>query len=146
MFRGQHRHTIDEKGRLSIPAKFRELLKGDFRSPLFITVLEDCLVAYPADAWSELEQKLNEMPQFDKKVREFRRVFYSPAQECPIDKAGRVLVPPELRDLAGLGRDVVIAGMGATFEIWDAARHEPMMQAGRDSLGEILQGMGDIGI
>jgi MraZ protein len=146
LFRGQHRHTIDEKGRLSIPAKFRDTLAGDLRPALFITVYKDCLVAYSATAWSELEKKLDEMPQFDPKVREFRRVFYSPAQECPIDKAGRVLVPPDLREHAKLDKDVVLAGLGKTFEIWNAASHATMSLAALDKLEETLQSMGDIGI
>ncbi len=146
MFRGQFKHTIDEKGRLSIPAKFRDALDNTFAPPLFVTVLEHCLVAYPADEWRVLEAELNARPQFDKAVRRFRRAFYSPAQDCPLDKAGRILVPPGLRDHAELTRDVVLAGMGNTFEIWDATRHQEIMRADMGDLETILQGMGDIGI
>lgn len=146
MFRGQHRHTIDEKGRLSIPAKFREALEIVFEGPIFVTVLDGCLVAYPADEWRALEAKLNSMPQFDEVIQRFRRVFYSSAQECPVDKAGRILLPPILRERAGLGRDVVLAGMGRKFEIWDAERHETMMNSDLADLKVILKGVGDIGI
>lgn len=146
MFRGQHRHTIDEKGRLSIPAKFREALETAFEAPLFVTVMDNCLVAYPADEWRALEAKLNSMPQFDEKIQRFRRVFYASAQECPLDKAGRILVPPLLRERAGLSKDVVLAGMGRKFEIWDAASHEGMMNSDLALLKDILRGVGDIGI
>lgn len=128
VFRGLHKHTVDEKGRLSIPSKFREALETVFEAPLFITVLDSCLVAYPADEWRVLEAKLLSGPDLDMRLRRFRRHFYSPAQECPVDKAGRILLPPSLREWAGLQRDVTIAGMGRNFEIWDAARHEAMLR------------------
>ena len=128
MFRGLHKHTVDEKGRLSIPAKFREALDSVFEGPLFVTGLGNtCLVAYPADEWRVLEAKLMAGPELDVKLRRFRRHFYSPAQECPVDKAGRILLPPVLRERASLTKDIILAGMGKTFEIWDAARHETMM-------------------
>lgn len=137
---------MDEKGRLSIPAKFREALESAFDAPLFITVLDGCLVAYPADEWRALEATLNSKSQFDEKIQRFRRVFYASAQECPLDKAGRILLPPILRERAGLGKDVVVAGMGRKFEIWDAARHEAMMAADLADLKDILRGVGEIGI
>lgn len=146
MFRGQHRHTIDEKGRLSIPAKYREALESAFEGPLFVTIMDGCLVAYPAEEWRALEAKLNSMPQFDEAIQRFRRVFYASAQECPLDKAGRILLPPILRERAALSREVVLAGMGRKFEIWDATRHESMMSAGLESLEDILKGVGNIGI
>lgn len=146
MFRGQHRHTVDDKGRLSIPAKYREALECAFEGPLFVTVMDGCLVAYPAGEWRALEAKLNAMPQFDEKVQRFRRVFYASAQECPLDKVGRILLPPILRERAGLARDVVLAGMGRTFEIWDAASHEKMMNNDLAVLKDILKDAGDIGI
>lgn len=146
MFRGQHRHSIDEKGRLSVPAKFRETLESAFLGPLFVTVLDGCLVAYPAKEWEALEAKLNSMPQFDEAIQRFRRVFYASAQECSLDKAGRILVPPILRERAGIGREVILAGMGRKFEIWDAARHEQMMTNDLADLKGILKGVGEIGI
>lgn len=133
---------MDEKGRLSIPAKFRESTDCVF----FLTVMDGCLVAYPANEWKALEDKLASMPQFDEKIQRFRRVFYASAQECPLDKAGRILVPPGLRERAGLGKEVVVAGMGRKFEIWDAARHEAMMDNDLSVLKDILKDVGDIGI
>ena len=146
MFRGQHKHSIDEKGRLSIPARFRDALESDFEAPLVVTVFDGCLVAYPSDGWRVLEAELNSRSQFDKNVRRFRRAFYSPAQECPIDKAGRILLPATLRENAGLERDAVLAGMGKTFEIWAADRHKKMTQRNLEDLEDIFQGVGDIGL
>jgi MraZ protein len=146
VFRGQHCHTMDGKGRLSIPAKFRETLESTFSAPLFVTVLESCLVAYPADEWRILEAELLSRSNFDKAIRKFKRVFYAPAQECTLDKAGRILLPPALRERIDLGREVVLSGMGKTFEIWDAKAHEAMMNKEVDDIGETLDSIGDIGL
>lgn len=146
MFRGQHRHTVDEKGRLSIPAKFRDLLGSAFEGPLYVTVLDGCLVAYPADQWRALEAKLDAKGTLDPSVKRFRRTVVAPANECSVDKAGRILLSSELRKKADIQREVILAGMGRTFEIWDAQRHEAMMDANLDDLDDILQGVGDIGI
>ena len=146
MFRGCFEHTIDDKGRLSIPVKFREALETTFSPPLIVTRHKDCLVAYPSDEWRQLESKVAEMPSFDPKLQAFRRFFYAPAQECPIDKAGRVLVPPTLRAFAGLERDVVLAGMGKTFEIWGKERYDAMMADALENFDEIAQGAGERGL
>ncbi len=127
MFRGCYSHTIDDKGRLSIPAKFRDVLENQFTSPLIVTRLKECLVAYPTDRWRVLEARMDELPSFDRNVLWFRRYFYAPAQECPIDKAGRILVPEQLRGDVGLERDVVLAGLGKYFEIWPKDRYYAAM-------------------
>jgi MraZ protein len=146
MFRGCFEHTIDDKGRLSIPAKFREALETTFVPPLIVTRQKDCLVAYPADEWRVLEARMNELPSFDSRVRTFRRLFYAPAQECPIDRAGRILVPPTLRSFAGLERDVVLSGMGKAFEIWSRQRYEGMMADALQDFDSIAQTMGELGL
>ena len=146
MFRGCFEHTIDDKGRLSIPAKYREALETAFVSPLILTRQKDCLVAYPADEWRRLEEKMNEMPSFDPKVQAFRRFFYAPAQECPIDKAGRLLVPPTLRTFAALDRDVILSGMGKTFEIWSKERYEAMTADTLTNFEAISAAMGELGL
>ncbi|MBI5018013.1 MAG: division/cell wall cluster transcriptional repressor MraZ [Deltaproteobacteria bacterium] len=146
MFRGCFEHTIDDKGRLSIPVKFREALDTTFSAPLIVTQKKDCLVAYPIDEWRLLEAKVHEMPTFDPTVETFRRVFLAPAQECPTDKAGRILVPPTQRTFAGLERDVVLAGMGKCFEIWSKERHAAMMDGAVANFDAIAQGMGALGL
>ena len=139
LFRGLHKHTVDEKGRLSIPAKFREALDTVFEGPLFVTGMGTTyLVAYPANEWRVLEAKLMAGPELNVKLRRFRRLFYAPAQECPVDKAGRILLPPVLRVRAELERDIILAGMGKTFEIWDATRYEEMVLKEADNLEELF--------
>jgi len=146
MFRGCYDHTIDDKGRLSIPAKFRDALESSFSAPLFITRKDDCLVAYPSDEWRNLETKMNGLPSFDPRVVNFRRFFVAPAQECPLDKAGRLLVPPHLRAFAALDRDVVLAGMGNHLEIWSKDRHDAAMQAAQANFASLAQAMGEMGL
>ncbi len=146
MFRGCFEHTIDDKGRLSIPARFREALENTFAPPLYLTRQKDCLVAYPADEWRALEARINELPSFDPKVQAFRRFFYAPAQECALDRAGRILVPPTLRAYAGLDRQVVLAGMGKTFEIWAKDRYDAAMEAVAADFDQIARAIGDLGL
>jgi MraZ protein len=146
MFRGCFEHTIDDKGRMSIPAKFREALETTFDPPLIVTRRKDCLVSYPWDEWRVFETRVNELPAFDRKVQKFRRFFYAPAQDCPLDKAGRILVPQTLRQFAGLERDVVLAGMGKTFEIWAKERYDEMMNETLDDYDSIEEAMGEHGL
>lgn len=148
MFRGCFEHTIDDKGRVSIPAKFREALETVFTPPFFVTrqLMDACLVAYPADEWHALETRMSELPSFDPNVQKFRRIFYAPAQECPLDKAGRILVPPTLRSYAGLDRQAVVAGMGKTFEIWDKQRYDQMMGDATENFEGLAEAMGALGL
>jgi MraZ protein len=146
MFRGCFEHTIDEKGRMSIPAKFREALETTFEPPLIVTRKKECLVSYPADEWRIFEAQVNKLPAFDPKFQNFRHFVYAPAQECPLDRTGRVLVPPILRTFAGLEREVVLAGLGKTFEIWSKERYDQMMNAMLDDYDEIAQAVGQFGL
>lgn len=120
MFRGQFLHTVDAKGRVSLPSRFREVLtvNGDARFVLTPAPFDSCLHLYPMRAWEEFEQKVSELPSMDPNAVRFRRVYVSAAVECELDKAGRVLVPPTLRERAHLERDVIWAGMGRTLELW----------------------------
>ena len=122
MFRGRFEHIIDSKGRVSIPAKFRELLAEKYDDRLILTNFDRCLVAYPYEEWRVLEERVSSLSMVKKEVKAFQRFFISGATECPIDKLGRILVPPTLRDYAQLGRNVVFAGMLRKFEIWSKER------------------------
>lgn len=148
MFRGTFEHAIDDKGRLSIPAKFRDALTSAFAPPLHLTFSLDTpsLVAYPADEWRELEAKLNALPQFDPVAQRVRRTFYASAQECPLDRSGRVLVPPGLRARVGLGRDVVLAGLGRKFEIWDKDRYDEMTVEVLEDPAALAAALGGLGL
>jgi MraZ protein len=120
MFRGRYEHTIDAKGRTSLPARYRDALTAMGERRIVLTSsLEPCLVAYTMPEWTAFEEKLAKLPQFDRAVQKLRRVYVSGAQEVDIDDSGRILVPPMLRDHAGLTKDVVWAGIGRSAELWD---------------------------
>lgn len=124
MFRGTFKHTLDDKGRLSIPAKYRELLETRHELPLYVTLQGDHLIALPADAWRVIEAKFNSVSLFDLSLRELQRHFFARAEECIPDKAGRILLPPTLREQADIERNAVICGCMQSFEIWSPERYE----------------------
>jgi MraZ protein len=120
MFRGQFSHSVDAKGRVSLPARFRDVLlaDGDARFVLTPAVFDPCLHLYPMKAWEEFERKVSDLPSLDATAIRFRRLYVSAAVECELDGSGRVLVPPHLRDKIKLDKDALWAGMGRTLELW----------------------------
>ena len=120
MFRGQFVHSVDAKGRVSLPARFRDVLvsDGDARFVLTPALFDPCLHLYPMKAWDEFEQKVSELPSLDATAIRFRRLYVSAAVECELDGSGRVLVPPHLRDKIKLDKEALWAGMGRTLELW----------------------------
>jgi MraZ protein len=120
MLVGEFDHTIDEKNRLTLPAKFRQAFAGG----LVVTRgMDGCLYVFPRDEWeASVEARLAELDPLSKEGRLMQRYFYSGAAEADPDKQGRVMVPSALSDHAGLGRDVVIAGVRDHLEIWDRAK------------------------
>lgn len=124
MFKGEHSQKMDTKGRVIVPAKFREQLGGE----LVITRgLDDCLFAYSKEAWGVLEEKLSSLPFADKKVRSFNRFFLAGATDLEADKLGRILMPPALRKFANLDKEVVWVGVGDRIEIWDIDKWNEQM-------------------
>src|SRR5574341_91198 len=97
MFTGRYSHTIDKKGRVSIPSKFREILLMEYDDKLVITNYINCLYSYPLTEWKKLQKKFEQMNQFDKTNEDFHRFFVSAAETCTIDRQGRILIPPGLR-------------------------------------------------
>jgi transcriptional regulator MraZ len=146
MFRGRYQHQIDSKGRLSVPARFREILLSSFDERLIITNFDTCLWAYPHPEWQELERKVAALPQFREEVKALQRVFISAAAECPVDRQGRILIPPALREYAGLARDVVIVGMTRRFEIWSRERWEQVFQHAQVKLDGMGATLADLGL
>ncbi|MBI5235329.1 MAG: division/cell wall cluster transcriptional repressor MraZ [Deltaproteobacteria bacterium] len=124
MFRGRFEHSIDSKGRLSIPSRFRETLAERYDARLVVTAYDNLLLAYPFAEWQRLEDKVRELAEFKKDTRSFLRFFYSSAVDCAIDKLGRVLIPPTLREYARLEKDVVLIGTLRNIEIWNKADWE----------------------
>lgn len=144
-FEGRSRHTLDEKGRLAIPARFREILKKRGDSSLVVTNLNNCLVAFARDDWKEIKEKAVNLPLFDSAANIYIRYFISGAIECSL-KQGRILVPPDLRELAGLKKEVVLVGHLTRFEIWDKAKWEEEFERAKKSFPDISQSLSDLGI
>ena len=120
MFRGRYEHTIDAKGRTSVPARYRDVLEANGERRIVLTsALDPCLVAYTSAEWSAFEERLGQLSQFDRAVQKLRRIYVSGAVECEIDDVGRILVPPTLREHARLKKDVLWAGSGRYAELWD---------------------------
>lgn len=115
MFMGEYEHTIDAKSRLIVPAKFREDLGDTF---VVTKGLDNCLFVYPMEEWRILEKKMRDLPFTRSDARAFSRFFFSGANECEVDKQGRLLIPANLRKYACLEKDVVIIGVASRVEIW----------------------------
>lgn len=129
MFRGQFAHSIDAKGRVSIPSRLREAMQRDGKS-LIVTpaAFDPCLHVYPLSAWEAFEQRMAELPSMDPHIVRFRRLYVSAAVECELDKANRILVPPLLREKAGLDKEALWAGVGRFVELWSKSRFDDVMQ------------------
>lgn len=124
MFLGRYEHTIDEKGRISIPSRFREILRGSYDERLIITTYDGCLYAYPLKEWKEIESKAVNFDVVKPEDKNFMRVFFSGAMECTVDKLGRILLPPTHREYADIKKEVIFAGMLKRIEIWSKERFE----------------------
>ena len=140
MFRGEHKHTIDAKGRLTVPSDFRELLGEKF---VLTKGFEGCLSIYPMTEWEAFEKKLSALPLTNKNARTLTRFFVAGATECELDKQGRILVPPTLREFAGLEKNVMLAGQLGRIDIWDEAKWWAICE---DDMNAIADGMDDMGI
>ncbi|MBM2839353.1 MAG: MraZ protein [Deltaproteobacteria bacterium] len=146
MFRGQYEHTIDPKGRVSVPSKFREVLaaKGDGR--LVITPFENHLMAYPFDEWRTFEDRMASLSFVKEEEAAFVRYLISGAVDCDVDKQGRVLIPPTLRESAGLEVEVVLAGVLKKFEIWDKKRWTDERKKTLENFGSIKGALAGLGL
>ncbi len=120
MFRGATKVTLDAKGRLAIPTRYRERIAARCDGQLIATVDKDyCLLIYPFPDWEEIERKLMRLPSLNKKVRRLQRLMVGHATEVDLDSHGRILLSQELREFAGLERQVILLGQGNKFELWD---------------------------
>lgn len=139
---GEFSHTVDTKGRLIIPAKFREQLGTQF---IVTRGMDGCLFGYPMDEWQTLENKLKELPLTKKDARSFVRFFYSAATECEFDKQGRINLPGTLRSHAGLEKKCVVVGVSDRIEIWSEDRWHSFADEAEDNFDEIAEKM-DFGL
>ena len=123
MFRGATKVTLDAKGRLAIPTRYRERIATRCDSQLVVTLDRDhCLLIYPLPDWEEIERKLVRLPSLQKRTREMQRIMLGYATEVDVDGAGRILLSRELREVAGLERTAMLIGQGHKFELWDEER------------------------
>ncbi|MBP2662372.1 MAG: cell division protein MraZ [Firmicutes bacterium] len=143
MFMGEYLHTIDNKGRLIFPAKFRDEL-----GELFIATkgLDNCLFVYTRSEWAILEEKLKKLPLAKPEARAFVRFFFSGAAELECDKQGRVLLPTNLREYARLDKEVVVIGVSTRIEVWNKAAWDEYNQQVSPTVAEIAENLADLGI
>jgi MraZ protein len=118
MFRGFSFHTIDDKGRIVVPTRFRAAMRTGAEDRLMLSRLDRCLVGYPMEVWASIEGRILSLAEKSETMRRFRRVFIGGAFECSLDRQERILVPPALRQYAALSRDIVMVGVLDHFEIW----------------------------
>jgi len=121
MFRGENKVTLDAKGRFAMPTRYRDSIQEDANGQLIVTIdyADTCLLIYALPDWEEIESKLAKLPALNPVARSVQRLMLGHATELELDSQGRILVPPNLREYAGLTRDVVLSGQGKRFELWD---------------------------
>lgn len=141
MFMGEYNHTIDAKGRLIVPSKFREKLGEEF---VVTKGLDDCLFVYPPDEWAHIEEAFRKVPLTNKKARDFVRFFFAGAASCEVDRQGRILLPANLRAYAGLEKEIVSAGVLNRVEIWDKEKWEKSNVI--ENMDEIADYMAELGV
>ncbi len=135
---GEYQHSVDAKGRLIIPSKFREDLGNTF---VITRGLDNCLFGYPMDEWRKLEEKLKELPMTKKDARAFVRFFFSGATEVEIDKQGRINIPTSLATYAKLEKECVVLGVSSKIEIWAKEAWETYVGDAEDSFDEIAENL-----
>jgi len=145
-FRGRSAARLDAKGRLRIPAKFREVLQNNYTDALIISQYGECLVAYPPEKWDEMEAKTLELSQVRHEHRSFVRLFISGAEICEFDNQGRILIPPLLREDAHLDQEVIIVGMLANFEIWNKATYDLQVIRDKQNEHKIMENIANSGL
>jgi len=146
LFRGRFEHSIDEKGRLSVPVKFRENIVDNHGGRIVLTNLPRCLVIYTPEQWESIEAKASNLSALKSNVQAFLRYFYSGATECDLDRQGRILIPSTLRSAAALDRQVVLAGMLNKIEIWSQERWDEEIQRAVDNFDQISEELSDFGL
>lgn len=143
MLMGEYQHKMDSKGRVIIPAKFREELGDQF---VATRGLDNCLFVYPMDEWGKLEKKLSSLPITSKDARTFTRFFFSGATECELDKQGRMSIPANLREFAALDKQIVIIGLSSRIELWASENWNNYLDSAEDASDDIAAAMEELGI
>ncbi|MDD4658094.1 MAG: division/cell wall cluster transcriptional repressor MraZ [Eubacteriales bacterium] len=136
MFLGEYQHSIDDKGRIIMPARFREQLGANF---IITRGLDGCLFVYPPEEWEKLSQEVQSLPLAKKDARAFSRMLFSGAVEAECDKQGRVSIPVNLREYAGIQRDVVSIGVSSRIEIWASESWSQVNADAADKFEELAE-------
>ena len=140
MFYGEYEHTIDRKGRLIVPAKFRQALKEHDIGSLFLTRgLDGCLFLFPESEWRMVESRFKQIPFTKAEGRKFNRMFFSGAAEMTVDTLGRILVPKTLKEFAGIKEDVMIVGVSSRIEVWSRQRWQAFYETSKQSFEEVAE-------
>lgn len=142
MFIGEYRHTIDAKKRIAIPAKFRKEIGS---TAVIVRGLDACLFLYPERTWEKIASKLGELPMGQAGTRSFVRLMLAGAHEVEVDKLGRILIPEHLKEAAGLGKKVVLAGVFNRIELWNEEAWEEYRKRSEEDASEIAEKLGEIG-
>jgi MraZ protein len=154
MFRGRYEHSVDAKGRIALPSRFREVLQkryADERLVITRHLTDPCLVVYPLEEWEAFEDRLAKLSQVDPKVTVLRRLYVGTAHELSTDRQGRLLCPPDLRRDAAIERDCVWSGNARFLELWSRERYDQNVEAARDKLArgdmkDLLEKLAELGI
>ena len=145
MFRGEYHNHLDDKGRVSVPARFREQIAAQHELPLVVTRgLDKCLSVYPMDTWRRIEEKLATFDSLNKDVRRFQHEIMKETSECEPDKLGHIVLSPVLRAAAGITRDVVVVGVLNRIEIWDKDEYAKYHAQDDYSLESLAQKLSDL--
>jgi MraZ protein len=149
VFQGKFEHTLDDKGRMAVPSPFRRRL-GDEDSEagatVVVTISDQCLAAYPLEEWAKKVEIIGKLNQLNPDVMAFKRFFIGSAQECPVDKGGRILLSADLRRHAGLEKDCMVVGQLDKFEIWSTERWNKTFAQLSDQVATIYGSMAGFGI
>ncbi len=140
MFYGEHDHTIDRKGRLIIPSRFREAMKEHYNERCVVTRgLDRCLFLFPEDEWRTQEARFRALSFTKQEARRFNRFYFSGAVELTCDRQGRILIPPYLKEYAGIRRDVVLVGVSNRIEIWDKEEWKKFYEQFKESYEQVAE-------
>ena len=142
MFMGEYQHTIDDKGRIIVPSRFREALADGF---VITKGLDKCLFIYPRTEWDTLTEQLRQLPFTKSDARAFMRFFFSGATDSLCDSQGRTGIPSSLREYAGLGRDAVVIGVGSRIELWSQKEWDRFQETAEENYEDLAEKLHDLG-
>jgi MraZ protein len=143
MFIGEYKHNLDDKGRMAVPAKFRDTLKN---GAVVTRGIDSCLFLYPKEAWDKIAAKLSNLPVSQSKARAFSRLMLAGAMDVNIDSQGRINIPDYLTKYAGLKKKAVVAGLFDRLEIWDEETWEKYKTGAEKESAEIAETLGELGV